>query len=54
MYSRVAQRLTLRTIIAFTICIALLPTPGISFLISGVAQGQGEERKARWPAELFQ
>ena len=47
MYSRVAQRLTLRTAISLTICIALLPTPGISLLISGAAQGQREERKGK-------
>ncbi|HKY41650.1 MAG TPA: DUF4214 domain-containing protein, partial [Pyrinomonadaceae bacterium] len=47
MYSRVAQRLTLRITISLTICIALLPLPGISLLISGAAQGQGEERNGR-------
>src|SRR5688572_1149109 len=47
MYRRVAQRLTLRTAIALTISIALLPAPGLSFLISGAAQGQREERKGK-------
>ena len=47
MYRRVAQRLTLRTAIALTISTALLPAPGISFLISGAAQGQREERKGK-------
>ena len=47
MYLRVAQRLALRTVIAFTLCIALLPLPGISFLISGAAQGQREEHKSK-------
>ena len=47
MYRRVAQRLTLRTAIALTIFIALLPTPGLSLLISGEAQGQREERKGK-------
>ena len=44
---RVAQRLTLQTVIAFTICIALLPVPGVSLLISGVAQGLREEKKPK-------
>ena len=47
MYSRVAQRLTLRTAIALTICIALLPIPSVSLLITGAAQGQREERKGK-------
>ena len=47
MYRHVAHRLALRTAIALTICIALLPVPGISFLTSGDAQGQREERKAK-------
>ena len=47
MYRRVAQRLTLRTAIALTICIALLPIPSVSLLISGAAQGQREERKGK-------
>ena len=47
MYRLVGRRLTVRIAIAFTICIALLPTPGISFLTSGGAQGQREERKAK-------
>ena len=42
MYSRVAQRLTLRTAIALSICIALLPTPGLSLLISGEAQAPNQ------------
>ena len=42
MCCRVAQRLTLRCVIALTICIALLPIPGISFLVSGLAQGQSQ------------
>lgn len=44
---RVAQRLTLRTVIAFTICFALLPVPGVSQLISGVAKGLSQERKPK-------
>ena len=47
MYRRVARRLTLRIVIALTICIALLPIPNISLLISGTAQGQREERKVK-------
>ena len=47
MYQRVAKRLTLRTAIALTICIALLPIPGITLLMSGAAQGQSEERKGK-------
>ncbi|HSE22098.1 MAG TPA: hypothetical protein VLB68_10580 [Pyrinomonadaceae bacterium] len=47
MYRRVAHRLTLRTAIAFTICLALLPIPSVSLLISGAAQGQREERKGK-------
>lgn len=47
MYRHVAHRLTLRTAIAITICVALLPLPGISFLTPGAAQGQREERKAK-------
>jgi YD repeat-containing protein len=49
MYRRVAQRLTLRTAIALTISLGLLPTPGLSLLIAGEAQGpnQGDERKGR-------
>ena len=49
MYSRAAQRLTLRTAIALTICIALLPAPGLSLLISGAAQAsnQAEARKGK-------
>ena len=49
MYRRVAHRLTLRTAIALIIGIALLPTPGLSLLISGEAQApnQADERKGR-------
>jgi YD repeat-containing protein len=49
MYRRVAKCFKLRTAITLTICIALLPTPGPSLLISGEAQApnQGEERKGR-------
>ena len=47
MYRRVAQRLTLRPAIALTICIALLPIPSISLLVSGATQGLREERKGK-------
>ena len=47
MYRRVAHRLTLQTTIAFTVFIALLPLPGVSLLISGVAQGRFEERRGQ-------
>ena len=47
MYSRVAQRSTLRIVIAFTIGIALLPLPHVSLLISGAAQGAQQERKPK-------
>ena len=47
MYRRVTQRLTLRTAMALTICIALLPIPSFSLLISGAAQGQRDERKGK-------
>src|SRR5215216_6241585 len=42
MYRRAVQRFSLRTAIAVTICIALLPLPGISTLVSGAAQGQSQ------------
>ena len=49
MYRRTAQHFSLRTAIALTICIALLPLPGISPLLSGAVQGQsqGESRKEK-------
>ena len=47
MYRRAAQHFSLRTAIALTICIALLPLPGISPLVSGAAQGQGQGRKGK-------
>ena len=45
MHRRVARRLTLQTTIAITICIALLPIPKVSLLVTGKAQGQSEESK---------
>jgi len=47
MHRRVSHRLILRTIIALTISIALLPIPCVSLLMSGGAQGQREERKGK-------
>ena len=49
MYRRVAQRSLLRIAIALTICVALLPLPGITSLVSEAAQGSGqtEGRKGR-------
>ena len=47
MYRRLARRLTPHTLVALTISIALLSLPGVSLLISGSAQGQHEERRAK-------
>ena len=49
MYSRVAQRLTLRTAIALTICIALLPTTGLSLL--DIRSSPGPTRRAQGKAK---
>ena len=42
MYSRVPRRFSLRTGLAFVICVALLALPNISLLVSGAAQGRSE------------
>lgn len=47
MYAFLSRRFTARIIIALTICVALLPVPGLSFLISGVAENQREVRKGK-------
>ena len=40
-----AQGLTLRIAIALTVCLALLPVPGVSMLLSEAAQGQSRTER---------
>jgi hypothetical protein len=47
MYPRVAQRLTLRIALALTVCSALLLVPTGSFLVTGDARYEDEDRKAK-------
>lgn len=47
MYRCVAQHLPLRTAIVLTICLALLPLPGLFPLISEAAQGQERQPRPR-------